>query len=1024
MLIKHNLNAILVSIQFTRMIQRKYALIVPLMFCFLIGYSQQSILVKENKYYNTGLELLKNQKFAAAAQQFRMVEQGRNRPDGQTESNASLSLLKENSKFYLALCALELGNSDAEVMFQQFIRDYPLNPNTILAYFYVGTSYFNQKNYPKALEWFEKTDPTMLTKKQEMEFLFKQGYANFELNNIDKAEDLFEKVKNQESAYTESATYYFAYINYLNKEYKTALANFEKLKGSVTYQKTYPYYIASMYYLDERFDDVISYAVPILETTKQQYEAEMLSLVAASYFTKADYANAVKYFASYYDKDQSGKENNLFTYQYGYALHQQKNSNKAIEVLEKLSTDDVYLQSGMFTLGRIYVEQRNKEKARSAFFRASRLEFDKSMQEEAWFNYARFSYELEFNQIALESIQSFIKEFPRSAKRDEANTLLGEILLTSKNYQAAIDILEPMPNKSLAAREAYQKATYYRGLEFYNERAFPNALSMFLRSSGMVQDPETHALGMYWMAESMYELRKFGEAVTTFEKFLNLPAAKKLDVYNFANYGLGYAAFEDEKYSKAVTYFERFIAGPDKDDKTINDAILRLADAYFVNKSYSNALSNYNKIIAKRVTGEDYALFQRGMIQGLTNQDDAKIATMQQLIKQYPLSNYADDAGFEMAYTYFNKGELEKSKEDLTNLIAQYPRSSYVPRAFVTIGLVQANQDQPSEALISFKKVVQEYPTTPEAQQALESIRLIYSDMGDAQGYFAYANTTSIGNLSTAEQDNFTFSAARSRYTSGELQGTVEAINAYYDKFPKPIHDKEARFIRAETLVKLNRTQEAIPDYEYILNDWTSDFTERSLISISKLYLNQKKYNEAITYLKRLETTSDYAAHYSFAINNLLQAYNALSAADDMLKYATLTKESDKASEEEKNSADLYTGKAYLIKGDTALAVRAFNNVVATTKTVAAAESKYYLALVQYNKKEYKESQKTAFDLINNMPSYDYWVAKSFILLADNYVALKDVLQARSTLLSIIDNYEGDDDILPTAKEKLSKLNQ
>ncbi|MNL45135.1 hypothetical protein D3C87_1677530 [compost metagenome] len=143
---------------------------------------------------------------------------------------------------------------------------------------------------------------------------------------------------------------------------------------------------------------------------------------------------------------------------------------------------------------------------------------------------------------------------------------------------------------------------------------------------------------------------------------------------------------------------------------------------------------------------------------------------------------------------------------------------------------------------------------------------------------------------------------------------------------------------------------------------------------------------------------------------------------DDVLKYVQLVKESDKASEEEKNSVDLYAGKAYLLKADTTLAVKSFNSVVSKTKTLAAAESKYNLAAVQYSKRDYKTSTKTCFDLINNMPSYDYWVAKAFILLSDNYVALKDNLQAKSTLLSIIDNYEGKDDIVPTAKAKLEKI--
>ncbi|RZK17763.1 MAG: hypothetical protein EOO86_11900, partial [Pedobacter sp.] len=149
-----------------------------------------------------------------------------------------------------------------------------------------------------------------------------------------------------------------------------------------------------------------------------------------------------------------------------------------------------------------------------------------------------------------------------------------------------------------------------------------------------------------------------------------------------------------------------------------------------------------------------------------------------------------------------------------------------------------------------------------------------------------------------------------------------------------------------------------------------------------------------------------------------------LNMPDDMLKYAQLTKESEKASEEEKNSSGLFSGKAYLLKGDTTSAVAAFKNVVAKTKTAAAAEAKYNLALVEYNKGDFKTSTKTCFDIVNNMASHDYWVAKAFILLSDNYLALKDNLQAKSTLLSIIDNYEGNDDIIPTAKQKLEKLNQ
>jgi len=1003
---------------------KKY-LLIPLFLASSIGagFAQISPLIKLNQNYSKGLELLQNEKYAAAAQQFRLVEQSRSKSSTQQESNAELSIIKENAKFYAAVCALELGNNDAETLFREFIREYPLNSNIVLAYFHVGKSYFGQKNYTKALAWFEKTDPSALSLKQRVEYQFKQGYAYFELKNMEKAEPLFEIVKKEESPFKESATYYFAYINYLNKEYRTALSNFEKLKGSPTYEASYPYYITSMYYLDERYDDVINYGLAAIQKTKQKFEPEMLSLIAASYFTKSDFKNAEKYFADFYAKDKNATKNNLFIYQYGYSLFQNEKFKEAVTTLEKLNADDVYLQNGMYTLGKALLKLNNKEKARSAFFRASRLELDKIIQEDAWLNYAKLSYELEFNQQALESTQTFLKQFPNSKKTNEVKILLGEVLLTSKNYQTAIDILEPIQNKTTAAKEAYQKATYFRGLQFYNERAFPNSLSMFLRSGNFVEDKEIHALSVYWMAEAMYELRKFGESVKAFEKFLTMPGADKTEVYNFANYGLGYAAFGDEKYAKAANYFERFLKGNDKDSKTVNDATMRLADSYFVNKDYGSAMVNYNKIINGSLTGEDYALFQRGMIQGLQKQDDAKIATMKSLLSEFPRSNYADDAGFETAYTYFNKGEFDKSKSDLVALVAKYPRSSYVPRALVTIGLVQYNQDQDDAALESFKKVITEYPSLPEAKEALESIKNIYVDRGDANGFISYAATTPLGNYSLSEQDNIIFQAANNVYLRGDAKAAYEAINAYFDKFPKAIHDKEAKFIRAESLVKLGRSNEAIADYDYILNDWTSDYTERSLMSVSQVLMFEKKYNEAIVYLKRLETTADYKANYSYAINNLIKAYDALNMADDMIKYADLIRNSDKASQEEKNSSDLYTGKAYLIKADTVQAIKSFNNVIAKTKTVSAAEAKYNLAAIQYAKGDYKGSQKTCFDLSNNMPNYDYWVAKSFILLADNYLALKDKLQARSTLLSIIDGYEGKDDIVATAKEKLAKIN-
>ena len=283
--------------------------------------------------------------------------------------------------------------------------------------------------------------------------------------------------------------------------------------------------------------------------------------------------------------------------------------------------------------------------------------------------------------------------------------------------------------------------------------------------------------------------------------------------------------------------------------------------------------------------------------------------------------------------------------------------------------------------------MIQDYSSTDEAKQSLKQIEKIYTDKGDAQTFITYAATTPIGNYTAADQESIMYTAANNLYLKGDWAGTLQAVNAYFDKFPgtKPIYDKQARFIRAQSLTNLNRPEEAVVDYNVILNDWTSAYTEKSLISMANLYIAQKKYNEAVVFLKKLEINSEYKADYSFAINNLLLCYAQMKMPDDALKYAKLVARYEKSSQEDKFKTGLYAGIAYLQKGDTTAAVKEFDYTVANTKTIAAAEAKYNVANIEYLKGKYKASQKTCFDLVKELPNYDYWVAKTYILLADDY---------------------------------------
>ena len=60
--------------------------------------------------------------------------------------------------------------------------------------------------------------------------------------------------------------------------------------------------------------------------------------------------------------------------------------------------------------------------------------------------------------------------------------------------------------------------------------------------------------------------------------------------------------------------------------------------------------------------------------------------------------------------------------------------------------------------------------------------------------------------------------------------------------------------------------------------------------------------------------------------------------------------------------------------------------------------------------------------IIRKNTPYQYWLAKSFVLLSDIYVAQNDDFQAKQYLISLRDNYTAQDSIQDLIKDRLDKI--
>ena len=112
-----------------------------------------------------------------------------------------------------------------------------------------------------------------------------------------------------------------------------------------------------------------------------------------------------------------------------------------------------------------------------------------------------------------------------------------------------------------------------------------------------------------------------------------------------------------------------------------------------------------------------------------------------------------------------------------------------------------------------------------------------------------------------------------------------------------------------------------------------------------------------------------------------------------------------------------------MARGDSTSAKDEFLNTLNAAQDEYGAEAKYLLAQLFYNQKAYRQSIETLVSLNNDFAEYQDWVGKSYLLLADNYVGLNNVFQAKATLQSLIDNFP-QQSIKEAARKKMQEIDK
>lgn len=940
------------------------------------------------------------------------------------------------AKLFNALCALRLNKPDAEKLLLGFVEDYSPSTTANRAILEIGGYYFGQQDYKKAVTYYDRVDRSTLKNELMGDVYFKQGYSYFVTKNFPKAKAAFSQIINVQNTQYYPANYYYGVTTFFMNDFNTALTSFQRVEKSGTYQKVVPYYISQILFAQKKYDQVLSYAVPVYESKNANNLPEMGQIIGQSYFEKGDYNKAAPYMADYVKNAPKVSRDGV--YQYAFVKMETGDCATALPEFEKVATtNDAMGQNALYNIGACNLKLNKKQEARTAFFSASKLNFNTQLQSEAFYNYAKLCAELSYDNEAVDALQKIPGNSPYYA---ESQQILSDVFMNTKDYDKALGIIRKITPKTPRIRETYQKVAFYRGVQLYKDGKRNDALGLFEESLDNPIDPSLANQSQFWIAEIQHDKNDYKNSNKSYLKFIQSISQSKDLPDNVskatANYGMGYNYLKLEDYSNAAKSFDASIVDIDKNRRNIKDAYVsdviysdaqvKAGDAHLMQNQYDKALVYYNGVINSGKSNVDYALYQKSNILKVKGKTTEQITVLEDIVNSHPSSPYADDALYNQSLVFNELNRPQNAIAVLRTLLSKYPNSDYKNRALQRLGLIHYNMNEREKALDFYKQVVTNDPTSEEAKTSLITIKEIYTDLGNTEGYIAFVESVKGHKVTDSEKEELTFTSAEKLYLDDKYDQAIPSLSNYLEKFPKGVNNMKARFYRADSYYSLKRYSDALFDYDYILSKNSAQYGRLSALRAAETsYRHQKNYDKAFDYYLLLEAiATDDEEKMMGTIGAMRSAYLGSKKAQ-MPVIADRVIKSPKATKEDKAEAYYYVGKNHFDNRKYDDAKFVFTQVSTLSPgTNQAAEADYHIAYCIYAKRDLRAAEAKCYDNSESLGGYPYWLVKNFLLLSDVFAEQNKIVQAKATLESIIDSgFDEDPSLIEEAKTKLRNLN-
>lgn len=930
---------------------------------------------------------------------------------------------RQEADYIRAVATFETNSLDGRALMLQYLTDYPESAKRPILSAYIAESYYYSRNFAQAYDWFKSADLERLEAKENERIRLHYALTAQEAGDTEIALNILNGIKATGKYYRSDAIFHIAAIDYYNERLDPAYEGFKSIEMDDKYYLEVPYYLAGIYLKrgeNVRAEKLARLFLEYNSALKQG--TPMRHILGAALYGQRRYAEAVAPLGEY--MQLCDEPQRIASYQLAMSLFNTGKYNEATPYFDQCTNaDDAITQNSYLHLGIIALKLNDTAKASLAFEQAAAMNHDSKIREEALYNYALCIHQTRYSPFAesVKVFERFLNEYPQSPHVSKVEDYLVEVYMNTRNYDTALQSIEKIEHPSAEILGAKQNILYRLGVQSFIDNNMRASIDYMNRSLSLSRySRPTHSDALYWRGEAYYNLQNYNAAAADYNAVLSIGQRNAAD----ALYGLAYTQFQQQNYNEAAQTFGRYLqSAPASKTAQRADAYNRIGDCHFYNRDYTQADQFYQKAAQTDRAHSDYSLYRAALTQGLSKDYRAKVKTLQTLLESYPQSNYAQQSLYEIGRSHVALEENREAIEAFEKLIKLYPESSLARRAAAETAIIYNQEGNISKAIAAYKQIIQKYPHSEEAQLAAQDLKNIYVEQGKIKEFTEFAaSTPGMKAVESSERDTLTYAAAERIYSRQRYDDATKAFSDYLKEFPEGSFTLDSHYYLGVIYYNKKAVNEALKHFEQVIAFPDNKYSEDAMALASDIHFKAGRHDKAIELYKQLAAKTDNDERRRACRMNIMRCASALGLGNDAIEAASELLSAGNLSPEWEREALHTRAKALLASGEGAKAAADLKRLATDTRTKQGAEAKYLLAQYLFDNNSHQECEQEILNYIETGTPHAYWMARSFVLLSDLYMAQGRNMEAKQYLLSLQNNYSGNDDIASLINERLQKL--